>query len=581
MNKEKTKKLLASSFLHKDLILFAKEKLNIQIPKKIKTKKSLVDFIVLTIDEEVIIQSLKPPTPKAPWKKRIDHFYGICSAIGLLLSILFFGVSSRSSVNEVSIIGKVVQGNTPLVGADISLPQLNLVAAKSGNLGGFTFPPISEERLPSDSLQLRVIFDEIEKNYFFPISEKKSMDNIIIDVYSDRLIFFDSTKFSILILPFQLLQNCTIKETGIEETIRTRLNSMAEFDSLNIEVTTLLAGIKCPKTYNEARDIGNMYNANLVVWGDLYENCFSDSLKSCVKYAVIDTPIKSLNEKGETSIRRNTLDNIGRGELQLDVDYIIYYSLALEASFEDNHALSISYCEKIINDIDPTSASTYTTLGYSYYKEGDELGAELSFIKAISFDSTKSGAYMNLGMLYHEQKKYPLAEKNFQTAILNDPNNPQIRSAYGSLLINLKEYEKAEKEIKKSISLDPKHISGYVTLGNFYTHTQKNNQPMARYYYKKALKINPNFKLAHFIRHNFGRTYLQEGKLDSAEFYLRKNLELSPNFAASYFVLGQVYIERENLDSAQSLYLKSCKLMPEWRTPRFDSIFQISPPLVN
>ena len=84
-----------------------------------------------------------------------------------------------------------------------------------------------------------------------------------------------------------------------------------------------------------------------------------------------------------------------------------------------------------------------------------------------------------------------------------------------------------------------------------------------------------------YIRHNFGRTFLQEGQLDSAEFYLRKNLKHKPDFASSYFVLGQVYIERQSIDSAQQLYFKSCELMPEWRTPKFDSIFHVFPNPVN
>lgn len=573
-DKNNTRLVLNKKFTHEKLKNFAKEKLKIEDPNKFKLKKDLVNHIIENKGSKEIDKLLNPSGFQIWWDKNHNRFLNLVGIILGLASVIL-GIYAILPPDEMIIKGKVLNLGEPLIGANITLPKINTANVKTDNYGEFIFSSIPSKRLPQDSIEIQVESKYLEKTNIISIPKRDCFNNVIIEINESQSILLDSTKFSILILPFQLLKDCTSPPSAIEATISTRLNDMAEIDSLNLEAKFLNSGIGCSKTYNQVKEIGKKYNANLVVWGDLYGQCFSDSMNSCLKYVIIDSPIKNIDKNGKTKITQHIMSDIGRGELQYDVDYIIYYSLALWAGNKKDHKLAIKHCNKIIEDVNSNSPSVLVTKGYHLYKIGDTLNTQLCFEKAIELDSTKGGSYMNLAILYDDQKEYDLAENYFQKAIHFEPTNPQIHSNYGNFHRGQKQYIKAELELLKSIALDSSHVAAYVGLGNL--SLTKSSQIEARNYYKKGLEINPYFKEAHIFRHNMGYSYLKENKLDSAEVYFQINIELNPDFSNSYFSLGQVNLERGCIKDAQDLYLKYCEIAPEWKLPKFDSLFQLAP----
>lgn len=87
----------------------------------------------------------------------------------------------------------------------------------------------------------------------------------------DRLSYFttftDSSEFRVLLLPFHREDGCEPTEIWDEMAVRDHLLSRPEAHELGLEVTYITPG-SCPEKTEDARRLAEIYNADLLVWGD-------------------------------------------------------------------------------------------------------------------------------------------------------------------------------------------------------------------------------------------------------------------------------------------------------------------------
>lgn len=158
-----------------------------------------------------------------------------------------------------------------------------------------------------------------------------SQRNNTIQLESQQVFKDSIDTFNILILPFDRLENCQYKETNIEKTIKGRLLQLSEEQHLNLQVEFLTDEI-CPSTFEEGEVIGKNHKANMVVWGDMYEQCGLDSTQACLKYVVTHDIPHSVQKRGATEIATiRSMADIKQGYLQKDIELVIYTTLGLEA----------------------------------------------------------------------------------------------------------------------------------------------------------------------------------------------------------------------------------------------------------
>ena len=74
---------------------------------------------------------------------------------------------------------------------------------------------------------------------------------------------------------------------------------------------------------------------------------------------------------------------------------------------------------------------------------------------------------------------------------------------------------------------------------------------------KKAIKLNPNFTMAHF---NLGCILIDLGKLQEAELSTRKAIELNPNFADAHYNLGNILKDLGKRENAINSLYKAIEL---------------------
>lgn len=86
---------------------------------------------------------------------------------------------------------------------------------------------------------------------------------------------------------------------------------------------------------------------------------------------------------------------------------------------------------------------------------------------------------------------------------------------------------------------------------------RQNDIAKAKWYYQKALQVNPkNIKALN----NLGNCLYKANKYDSAYFYYQRLLDLDTNFLQVYHNLGNIFVQRNQLDKAKKSYLKAISI---------------------
>jgi tetratricopeptide (TPR) repeat protein len=138
----------------------------------------------------------------------------------------------------------------------------------------------------------------------------------------------------------------------------------------------------------------------------------------------------------------------------------------------------------------PKTTLLYTIQGAAYAQQGDPIGAEAAFRKAVANDPQFSQGYNNLGNALREQGRLEEARKSYLKAV---SLNPKFAQALGNLAVVLKEMEKYPQAIRRfeqAIAADPNYADAYRNLGVL--HQECDAHPDAITAFKSCLKIAPN-----------------------------------------------------------------------------------------
>lgn len=92
-----------------------------------------------------------------------------------------------------------------------------------------------------------------------------------------RIIPFKEESVSVLILPFEPLEDCTSRNEDIGNAVYKSLKNNIITDTLiTFEVRYESEGF-CPNNYQEGKDIGEIYKADIVIWGVHWERSIQDT----------------------------------------------------------------------------------------------------------------------------------------------------------------------------------------------------------------------------------------------------------------------------------------------------------------
>lgn len=305
----------------------------------------------------------------------------------------------------------------------------------------------------------------------------------------------DST-FKVILLPFKRYENCAFRNMEIESRIADRLMQMNEQYKLNLNVR--LDSADCISTYEESQELAERYNANMIVFGDLYEKCNPDTSKACVKYKLRN--IKNIStDSGNTGLKNiNGMEEISEGYLQEDIDYIVFWSIGISLYNKHNYGLSIKYLENIKLIKDRKYSQVYYALAFCNMWIGKYENAISLFSDFIELDSSLANAYQNRGICFSNLYKRDSAHKDFNKAISIDRGFAQAYLNRGSLKEVNQDLWGAYQDYSVAVAIEPDYYLGYwgksrieyynqlytPALGNIYN---------AIYFHKRNIgSYNPN-----------------------------------------------------------------------------------------
>ncbi|MEI7597485.1 MAG: tetratricopeptide repeat protein [Bacteroidota bacterium] len=136
--------------------------------------------------------------------------------------------------------------------------------------------------------------------------------------------------------------------------------------------------------------------------------------------------------------------------------------------------------------------------------------------------------------------------------------NPFIDKAWygaGLFLQRQNDLEKAKYYYNKALEVNPNNIKALNNLGNCLYNTNKIDS--AYTYYQRLLALDTNFIQ---VYHNVGNIYVQKNQLDKAEKSYLKAISLDKNFAISYYGLAIIYMIRKDQKKSNEYFIKSAQL---------------------
>ena len=192
-------------------------------------------------------------------------------------------------------------------------------------------------------------------------------------------------------------------------------------------------------------------------------------------------------------------------------------------------------------------------LGAAYYKKGDFSQAASYLKKALAEDSSDKEAQQLLGLSYylsgHPVDAIPLLE-NVQGWF----PRANVDAAYilGVCYIQSKDYDHARGAFARMFDVPQNSAASYLFTARMLM--RQEFDPVAEEYALKAVALDPNLPLAHFL---LGELYLYKSRIDEAIAQFEKELAVNPAHAATLYKLADAYSRIQKFDDAERLLQRS------------------------
>jgi tetratricopeptide (TPR) repeat protein len=122
----------------------------------------------------------------------------------------------------------------------------------------------------------------------------------------------------------------------------------------------------------------------------------------------------------------------------------------------------------------------------------------------------------------------------------------------GVCYIQSKDYDHARRAFATMYNVTPDSAAAYLFTARMLF--RQEFDPVAEQYGKKAVALDPNLPLAHFL---LGELYLYKSRIPEAVAEFQKELTINPGHAATYYKLGDANSRLQNWDEAERFVQRS------------------------
>ena len=235
-----------------------------------------------------------------------------------------------------------------------------------------------------------------------------------------------------------------------------------------------------------------------------------------------------------------------------NVDYLKELGSIYVKNGED--AKAIPYYEQIITFY-PHYIDAMTSLGAIYrrlkrYEESIEI-----LERATDEGRQSADVNYNLGFTYREMGNWDDAIEAFSSVVNENPSDVLAYNHLGAIYLEKKDYEKSIAAFRRGLQIDPNHPILNYNLARCFTQAKMYSDAIRCF--ENALKGKPGWVDA--IK-DFSKLLVKCQKSQQASDLVKHSIELYPNDTKLLSMLGNIYLDQYDYDSAEKTFKRAKKV---------------------
>jgi len=235
-----------------------------------------------------------------------------------------------------------------------------------------------------------------------------------------------------------------------------------------------------------------------------------------------------------------------------NVDYLKELGSIYVKNGED--AKAIPYYEQIITFY-PHYIDAMTSLGAIYrrlkrYEESIEI-----LERAVDEGRQSADVNYNLGFTYREMGNWDDAIEAFSSVVNENPSDVLAYNHLGAIYLEKKDYDKSIASFKRGLQIDPNHPILNYNLARCFSKAKMYSDSIRCF--QNALKAKPGWVDA--IK-DFSNVLVKCQKSREASELVKHSIELHPNDTKLLAMLGNIYLDQYDYDSAEKTFKRAKKI---------------------
>jgi tetratricopeptide (TPR) repeat protein len=389
--------------------------------------------------------------------------------------------------------------------------------------------------------------------YYFlstkPIAKIQETSNIAAD---------DTSQIKVLILPFRITQDNPNIDFKIETIIVEKLSVRQENGKSALKIIYNPKKDKSAMSFQQATGINKIYNADVILFGDVIENADGNGFKLNFSYTIFSIS-NNQNYYGSLPLMEfNSSDNYTYNDLLNEINCIIDLG-------EVSNKIDQNKLQDALNLLRNTNSKNNdlriiaSTLEFNSYINSGEIdkGREVIYNLYVS-NPKKMGVMLSYAYsLTLQNTNLEAAEKVYKDVLEIFPTNTEAILCYANTLVNFKKISEAKSLYNRIIKIDSNNSEAYYQLGEIAEKIDQNSLT-AKNFYITSLEKNdqffPSLKGLSIVFFNM-RDY------ENSILYAKKYIKFIKDDPEIYTFISQIYQSTAllNQDSTQKYLLLSKK----------------------
>ncbi|HSR11406.1 MAG TPA: tetratricopeptide repeat protein [Thermodesulfobacteriota bacterium] len=205
-------------------------------------------------------------------------------------------------------------------------------------------------------------------------------------------------------------------------------------------------------------------------------------------------------------------------------------------------------------------ASVHYNLGNNYLNQGDPTSALRELLEAEKLNDKDPHIQYSLGLALNAKGRYKDSLEHYRKALSLDPKYTEVHNAMGATYLELGEWDAAIQEFNAVLKDLLYQTPFYVENNLGWAYYKKGDLQSAIGHYRNALRVKPDFGLAHY---NLALALRDSKQIDQAILEFNQAATLVPGFADTHFQLGKLYLETGKKKEAQQSFEEVVRLAPQ------------------